>query len=107
MSDPNVIEPESLAKGGGLVVTLLALFKFFFTSGVSDVKAEVAKLNATVTTLTANVAALSTALAVANEGRVTRKEFEELRLQVTKTSDAVEHIDSMMRNGVVGHGGHG
>lgn len=103
MSDPSQLqlEPETVGKAGGVLVLLLGLFKFLFTSGVSDVKTEVAKINVMVATLTTNVAALTTAMAVANEGRISRKEFEELKRDVDRLSLKVDHIEQAMRQGVV------
>ena len=78
MSDPSQIEPESLVKGGGVVGTLLLIFKWVFTTGVGEVKTDVRELKVMMNQMSKDITGLTTALAVATKDAISRKEFEEL-----------------------------
>jgi len=101
MSDPSQLEPESIAKGGGVLVATVALFKFFFTTGVTEVKADVKELKTMLTQLTGVVSKLALDVAVANKDAISRKEFEELRNEVDDVARRVQHIEEMVKQGVV------
>lgn len=101
MSDPTQLEPESIAKGGGVLVVLVTLFKFFFTTGVTEVKADVKELKTMLAAMAKEVSALATVVAVANKDAITRKEFEELKSEVDDVARRVQHIEEMVKQGVV------
>lgn len=102
MNDPSQLEPETLAKGGGVMVLLLGMFKFLFTTGVTEVKADVKELKTMLAALSKEVSTLTTAVAVmTDKDTITRREFEELRSDVQRMTDRVEDIERQMSQGVV------
>lgn len=101
MSDPTQLEPETVAKGGGVLLTALALFKFLFTTGVTEVKADVKELKKMLADMSKEVNSLTTAVALANKDAISRREFEELRSEVEDVARRVEHIERMVDQGVV------
>lgn len=101
MSDPSQLEPETVAKGGGVLVVLLGMFKFLFTTGVTEVKADVKELKTMLEGLSKEVGSLTTAVAVANKDAISRREFEELRSEVDDVARRIQHIEHMMDQGVV------
>lgn len=101
MSDPTQLEPETAAKGAGVLVALVTLFKFFFTTGVTEVKADVKELKTMLAALSKEVGNLATTVAVANKDAISRREFEELRSELDEVSRRVQHIEEMMKQGVV------
>ena len=101
MTDPNSLEPETIAKGGGGLLALLGVLKWVFTTGVTEVKTDVRELKAMMQQMTKDVAELSKALAVASKDAITRKEFEELRAEVDGIQQRVVHIEEMVKQGVV------
>lgn len=101
MSDPTQLEPETVAKGGGVLLTALALFKVLFTTGVTEVKADVKELKKMLADMTKEVNNLTTAVALANKDAISRREFEELRSEVDDVARRIEHIEDMMNQGVV------